>query len=377
MMSYQQYPQPPHNPHAQTQHHLSGAYGPPSHNAGPGPQLTSPNQTAPMHSSHNQVSPTMNSQSQPYSQQAYSASQHVPPSMAYPQPGGYNIPGMPSMHQQYQMNPDPTAAAMAAAAGPQYPYTIQGPSMQGNLVHDHNSSPRMNVPTLKSESRLPPRSPPQQMMAQQLPSQMGLPPSQSIPTQRRMSHVSSPAMSTQPSIMGGHARQSVPPSMPPQAPQAPPVQQHASPEGPTGVEQESPLILKRRMARQKLEEALRLTSKGRKPYLHESRHNHAMRRPRGPGGRFLTAEEVAQMDAKAGTEGGIENTPQDTSVPKPSNSTGLGNKRKMDAMSGADRSLSGGSRKKPNNGGRNSESAARGTDIEEYDDDEEDADDDG
>jgi hypothetical protein len=58
-------------------------------------------------------------------------------------------------------------------------------------------------------------------------------------------------------------------------------------------------ILKRRVARQKLEEQLHLTSKGRKAYVHESRHNHALRRPRGPGGRFLTADEVAAMEAKA------------------------------------------------------------------------------
>jgi nuclear transcription factor Y alpha len=56
-----------------------------------------------------------------------------------------------------------------------------------------------------------------------------------------------------------------------------------------------------------LEEALRLILKGRKLYLYKSRHNHAMRRPRGPGGRFLTATEMkAIKDGREEEDGSQE-----------------------------------------------------------------------
>ncbi|KAJ8754516.1 hypothetical protein K2173_005677 [Erythroxylum novogranatense] len=54
--------------------------------------------------------------------------------------------------------------------------------------------------------------------------------------------------------------------------------------------------------------------KTRKPYMHYSRHLHAMRRPRGCGGRFLNTK--SPNDAKGGTE----KKESDTRVPQPTGS---------------------------------------------------------
>ncbi|KAF4453455.1 nuclear transcription factor Y, alpha [Fusarium austroafricanum] len=216
--------------------------------------------------------------------------------------------GVPQQGMHYAM-PGIQAAAMAAtaaASGSNYGYMPSDPNMP-------QSSPRMGA-NAKKDARQSPRM---STMSQ-------------IPG-RRMSQVTSPGVPTAPMMGHAGARPGVAPSQMPTAQ----MQHPQSPEIPaaSGAE-ESPLyvnakqfhrILKRRVARQKLEEQLRLTSKGRKPYLHESRHNHAMRRPRGPGGRFLTAEEVAAMERGEGEKGadGKDNE----------SSGGSGTKRKSEAGS--------------------------------------------
>lgn len=56
-------------------------------------------------------------------------------------------------------------------------------------------------------------------------------------------------------------------------------------------------ILKRRETKLIIDAKLKLNPP-RKRYLHESRHNHACKRPRGTGGRFLTKAELDAMNSQ-------------------------------------------------------------------------------
>lgn len=355
----QQYPQAH---HGQAPSHMQH-YG--SQNPAASPSITSPTQQQ-MH--YPQTSPILPSQANPYPQTGAPNAQHHQ-QMNYAQ-SGYMAQNMYPQHAIQSAS----AMATAAAAGPAGGYYDQ--SLQGQLAQDPRASPRMGGAQLK-DGRAVPRSPTavsNAMNAGGLPSQVQMAPSQAAMQQRRMStQISSPAMQ-QPQPVMSH------PGVRPPVPQqmAPPSQAHAqSPEMVTGAQtEEAPLyvnakqfhrILKRRIARQKLEDALRLTHKGRKPYLHESRHNHAMRRPRGPGGRFLTAEEVAALENK-GDDGPNKENPN-TDAKAATTDANSGTKRKA-ATSQLKSSL-------PVNKKSKTGSAANQSSPSEEDEEDDDADEDG